>query len=574
MDSCRWELELTHQLKLRILYSTLIGLGLLAILSLPLGFDQHHSGLMLSTLNEFDEAMTSDKEYPFNQYGPGWILVFHIALILAPANYLFLAVKGIGFFLILLSLVATYTLARSFLDRFGSLVAVGFVLLTYPFFSGFLPWPSLVVMPIIPYITSVFVKFTLADIGNPPPSKVEFFCVGFLLGITLLTRAQIGIALILAIFLLFISFGWTRARISIYLTVVGFVFNLCLIMGFLFFKGWLVSALYDQFVLGFMYVIGDKSTFPIPIGTIILVTTLLFAYASTQLKARFSRVQNLLIKTFSPLVSALIVLFVTILVINSVRVFNRLWIALVIATLIICFVKCFRGMHNVGDLFRNPLSVLTLFSAVALLQIWPLFDQMHTWWAITPISVLVILILKGSIFNRELPKTLVSAFIISIILITSNHALTVYRTFTSSSEIPIQGLALNYSFNANVEELVLINNYFNANIPQNSSVLNLCSNANAFFDANVFNSASRNIVFWSPMKDNRDLIQDIENSTPTYIIACDFTPFSSQLYNYDTLQDQMTKSVFKKSEIKSVLSLSDSRKVSILVRNESNADDL
>jgi len=546
-------------------YLVLVLSGVLTLLSLPLGFDQHHSGLILATLNEFTAALASGKEYPFNQYGPGWILIFHTALILAPANYFFLAVKLVGLFFVFLSLIATYHLARYFLDRFWSLISIGFILITYPFFTGFLPWPSLVVMPIVPYIAAVFVRFTLSKISDRQPSKIDFFCVGFLLGITLFTRAQIGIALVLAIFLIFLFHGLRNTTIPIICTSIGFVINLVIVFGFLYYKGWLASSLYDEFVLGFMYVIGDKSTFPFPIGTLILVLVILSTYSYFEYKVKFARIHKAVDKHLSPTVISSALLIFTLIIVSSPRLFNRFWIALVIATFLIFFFTVVQGSWFRRNPLRNPLDVLVLFSAVALLQIWPLFDQMHTWWALTPISVLLSLLLKEKFFSHKLPRRITSAILISIFLILSNHALAVYRTFSISSEIPIRGLALNYTFDTNVEEMKLIDDFLTTNIPRSSSVLNLCSNGNAFFVPSFFNSASRNVIFWSTMKDNRDLIKDIKTSRPTHIISCDFTPFSSQIYNYDSLQNELVESIFAQSEIRSVLSLSSSRQITILI---------
>jgi hypothetical protein len=213
----------------RTAQSTLIVLSLLTVVSLPLGFDQHHSGLILSSLNEFNQAMNSAKDYPFNQYGPAWILIFHFAIFLVPASYYFLAAKLFGLLLVFASLAATYKLAGYFLDRFWRLISIGFILITYPFFTGFLPWPSLVVMPIIPIVTLVLVRFVLSGNDSIPPSKIEFLSLGFLLGITILTRAQIGAALIFATLAVLLFQGWGKAKSSIYMTLAGFGLNLSII---------------------------------------------------------------------------------------------------------------------------------------------------------------------------------------------------------------------------------------------------------------------------------------------------------------------------------------------------------
>lgn len=558
---------------LRAACSILIVLGLLTVFSLPLGFDQHHSGLILSSLNEFNRAMYSAKEYPFNQYGPAWLLIFHFAIFFAPTSYYFLAAKFVGLLFVFASFVATYKLAGYFLDRYWRLVTIGFMLITYPFFTGFLPWPSLVVMPIIPFATLVLVRFVLSKTGSMTPSKTEFLCLGFLLGVTILTRAQIGAALIVATFAVLLFQGWGKAKSSIYMTLAGFGLNLFIVLGYLHLRGWLTSALYDEFVLGFTYVLGDRSSYPFPAGTLICVTLILLTYTYLRLKTKLGKVSLLIDRVLSPLfLSGFLALF-TLLSIASVRLFNRVWISFVISVLIIFFLKFLSEIRSIGNPFQSPQNVLFLFSGVALLQIWPLFDQMHTWWALTPISILASILLRETIFTRKLDKIVTLVIYVSVFLLISNHTLDVYRTYASSSEIQIQGLSQNYTFEANAIEMKNINDFLAREIPKGSSVLSLCSNGNAFFAPKMFESAARNIVFWSLMKDNPNLIRDIEESRPNYIISCNYTPFSSELYDYYALQSDLIDKILVNSEVKSVLPLSNSRNISIIVSKTLNSDD-
>jgi len=139
-----------------------------------------------------------------------------------------------------------------------------------------------------------------------------------------------------------------------------------------------------------------------------------------------------------------------------------------------------------------------------------------------------------------------------------------------SSEIRIQGLSKNYTFNANANEMKRINNFLLREIPKSSSVLSLCSNGNAFFDPTLFDSAARNIVFWSLMKDNPNLIRDIEESRPTYIISCNYTPFSSELYDYYALQSGLIEKIMENGEVKSMLALSNLRNISIIASKTLN----
>ena len=131
-------------------YLIFLAYGVLILVSFPLGFDQHHSGLILSSLNEYKTASSSGTAYPFNQYGPAWTLIFNSLLFLAPQNYYFLCIKFVGLTFISLTFFAHYKLSRLFLNSEWSILSIGWILFTYPFFDGFLPWPSLIVMPIVP----------------------------------------------------------------------------------------------------------------------------------------------------------------------------------------------------------------------------------------------------------------------------------------------------------------------------------------------------------------------------------------------------------------------------------------
>lgn len=547
----------------RSTYFFLIAYGLLILAALPLGFDQHHSGLILASLNEYGVASASNSAYPFNQYGPAWTLIFHDLLLLAPGKYFFLSIKVLGISLIFISILIQYKLARLFLSREWSLLSISWIVLTYPFFGGFLPWPSLLVMPIIPYISYVLVK--LKTFKGLRFAKGHLGLVGILLGISLFTRAQIGLSLLIATIFFAISSNTRGKKMQVAALLFGFLGSTSFIAGYLLFKGWLMSAFYDEFVLGFKYVSGDKSTFPKPIGTIVLVTFFfLLTVVTRKLRPHFINRHLVFWGTKLRYLFPILVVSMVLIFWNE-RIFNRLWISFLIYIYIRVFLERALSIKRGHSQFTEPLNIVVVFSGIALLQVWPLFDQMHTWWAITPSALLVGLFFQkiGYPSDVTLKKSIVIYPVLLSILII--QILNVGSTYKESSQIDIEGLAGNFSFHSNVKEMQEIQSFFEKNIDPGSHVLNLCANGNLFFVNKLYTSASRNVVFWSTMKDDKDLFFNMLKSKPHYIIACNYTPFTSQLYDFAALQNSIIGKTLGSSRIVSELRLDSSRTIKIII---------
>lgn len=553
----RQTLILRFQYLVLFLYSALI------VVALPLGFDQHHSGLIHTTLLQYKSSLLIDGDYPFNQYGPAWIAIFHFFLVLAPIQLYFFFTKVIGLLCIFISMLITYKLARLFLSKIWAMNCILFMLVTYPFFTGFLPWPSLLVMPIVPYIAYVFVKLASSDTFRY--AEFHYFLAGASIGVATFTRAQIGFMLILVCSFI-LSQHWRQKSIRPLLGVIlglgtsTFAIVLCLLH-----KGWLKAALYDEFVLGFKYVTGDKSTFPFPLGTISLVTLLLaffflVSYSST-LKRIYSSFNSGVFKNFIFISFASLMLSFF----YNERVFNRFWISLILSVFLFFLITKLFPPKNLNRVSTSPLNVLVIFSGVALLQVWPLFDQLHAWWSITPVTVLLFIFLKLKLPKRTVDSVITSTLAVSVLVFLSFQIQSVVNTYRQSSEISINSLNLNFSSQLNVDEMESIQEFFALNIPQGGRVLNLCADGNLFFTPENYSSSARNTVFWSTMKDNADLFQNILASKPQYLVKCNFTPFTSQQYDFEKLQENITRQLFKESVVLSELRLNNSKSIQIVI---------
>ena len=563
MEANRIELGMSQKLILRFQYLLLFLYLALIITALPLGFDQHHSGLIHASLLEYKSALLIGGDYPFNQYGPAWIAVFHLFLVLAPIQMYFLFTKVIGLFCIFLSMFITYKLARIFLGKIWAINCILFMLITYPFFTGFLPWPSLLVMPIVPYVA--YVLITLISTKNFRYAGFHYFLAGASIGVALLTRAQIGFMLIFFCSLI-LTQHWRQKSIRPLIGVIlGLGTSISAIVLYLLNKGWLKSAVYDEFVLGFKYVSGDKSTFPFPLGTIFLVSFLLASFSLISYSPSFKRIYLSLIdsrlKNFILIPLAVLILIIF----QNERLFNRFWISFILSIFLFFLITRLFSIENIAGMLTDPLNVLVIFSGVALLQVWPLFDQMHTWWSITPVTVIVAIFLKSKVHKGNVDSVMASTLAVSVLVFLSFQGQTVVDTYRQSSEISVSSLKFNFSFRSNVEELESIQEFFAMNIPRGSLVLNLCADGNLFFAPENYSSSARNTVFWSTMKDNKDLYQNILASKPQYLVKCNFTPFSSQQYDFEELQKNITRQLFKKNVILNELILSNSKSIQILI---------
>lgn len=547
-----------------ILFGILSIYCILIIISLPLGFDQHHSGLILASLNEFKFAAANGVAYPFNQYGPAWIIIFHYLLLFAPDTYFFLSVKVIGMSFVFLSLITQYKLARMFLNKLWSLLSIAWILLTYPFFTGFLPWPSLIIMPVVPYIAYVLIRFTAYK--ETRYAFFHLFLVGILISVSILTRAQVGITLLI-VTVFFISFskqgGKTKSFASLW---SGILLSASLTASFLVSKGWLRSAVYDEFILGFKYVMGDKSTFPVPLGTIFLVCFFfVLTFTFRFIRNNSSAFQQIKISRMQSYTMS-VLFFVTIILVWNEKRFNRIWISFTIFVFLLMLIRCLATLSLPDIFISNPINILVVFSGVALLQVWPLFDQMHTWWAITPFSTLIVLLFRDSLAPFDSNRLRCLIIYPSLFAVLVLQTVSVYSSYRDSSELKIPGLLGNFSSKSNVSEMNDIQNFFENSIPNKSKILNLCANGNILFAGGKYNSVSRNVVFWSTMKDDEDLFNNILLSKPDFIVTCNFTPFTSQQYDFVQLQQLIINRTMGLSRVAFELNLDQSRRIQILIK--------
>ena len=491
------------------------------------GFDPHHDGLMIASVTNLE---INDSPSPFNQYGPAWFLLLKVITNFASNDFFFLTLRIVTLVFYLLATIATFVFARKFLSFRNSLNVIVLLLGIQPFVTDFnsdmIPWPSALAMFLVP-----LVGVALADAvpGRETQARpINAITAGASVLILVLTRVQIGIALaILTIILLALYKRWG------YLIgfASGFV-SLGFISIYYFIQiGWLENIIDDVFGFGSTYAFGSRATYPKPIWTIITTALVIVVYLAAPrfIGVRFGRRLSLL-----SLGAGLCIFFLSVYVLSArgltmVQMLTvasrRLWISIILAAAILVVFIWLSRLLSSKRLPDFNFSLLVLTSVVAQLQVWPLFDQMHAWWSSTPAIILVVLLICTNSFSRTLKKhyrrgigliVICSAFFVSAVTFyaTINHIRVPLRVtgFSGILIAPNEG-----------REIEGANNFLEQKILPQDSVLNLCTNANVFFNpSRVPVSASRFFVLWSPMLDFDKARKDILQSQPTKIVTCSF----------------------------------------------------
>lgn len=494
---------------------------------LRFGFDTHHDGLIIASITNLE---INDSPSPFNQYGPAWFLLLKVITNFASNDFFFITLRVVTLVFYILAAISTFLFARKFLSLRNSLNVIVLLLAIQPFVTDFnsdmIPWPSALAMFLVPLVGVALADEVQGQKNQTHPIKAIF--AGALVLILVLTRVQIGIALaILTIILLALYGRWGY--------LIGFVSGfVCLgfVSIYYFIQiDWFENIIDDVFGFGSTYAFGSRATYPKPIWTFITTALLIVMYlvAPRLIGVRFGRRLLLVFLGVGLCVFSLSVYVLSARGLTMVQMLTvasrRLWISMILAASISAVFIWLSRLLSSKKLPEFNFSLLVLTSGVAQLQVWPLFDQMHAWWSSTPAIILVVLLVCSNSFTQALKKhyrrgiglvVLCSVFLVSAITFyaTINHVRVPLRVtgFSGILIAPNEG-----------REIEGAHNFLEQKILPQDSVLNLCTNANVFFNpSRVPVSASRFFVLWSPMLDFEKARRDILQSQPTKIVTCSF----------------------------------------------------
>jgi hypothetical protein len=406
-----------------------------------------------------------------------------------------------------------------------------------------IPWPSAFSMFLIPFIGYLLLSAKpqkAATVVNP-----RLLLAGAAVFLVVLTRVQIGVVLTLGCFLLFLAYSRIRDLVAF---LVGYILLATISFSY-FIKVGIFSNIFDDVIrFGSTYAFGDRTTYPKPIWTFVLCALFIAAYF-VFLGTPVIKPNRIVKSAFFALAVSLVVLasfylskrnlsFVQILTVG----FRRVWISVLLATFFIAIFTFIFNYIKDKKLPEYKYSLLIGFSLVAELQIWPLFDQMHAWWGATPIVVLAVFYFtthKQIVLQDFASKArLEYVAIFGIVLI----SLTTFTSSLSHSRVPLNlsGFSGVLIDSNEGKELEGTNSFLNNQISKSDRVLNLCTNANVFFESiGRPSSASRIFVFWSPLFDIEANRRDILSSMPTKVVTCSLVTNPLFYPEYLSLQDNI-----------------------------------
>jgi hypothetical protein len=505
--------------------------------TLFINFDSHHDGLILTTVKLTKNAIIQNGSYPFNQYGPFWAMPYVWIANIVPDDFLFLAIRFLTLVFYFISALLLWKISRTFLNNKNTNIVIILFLCSQPFNtdlgSGLVPWPSALSMMLALMVTFLMLK--IIDLNNKNRGEnISIYFVGLIIPLILTTRFQVGVLITASVFYIIITAQLSKKIIYL---LGGLVTTSACLTLFLINLGWFQDSLFDLFTYGSTYLSGDKSTYPLPIytilGTIIFIALILIGpKVLNSLILLKSSTKILLLSACLAFMASVFILLMTsrnISVLNTgIYSIRRFWItfslaSLIIATIFVLFSRKFHLLNNTVNSAPLRYKALTLFAISMQSQIFPLFDQMHFWWGSPLVFILVIIIILDrfgsfySKFSSLFPVKATLFFILILSVFVPFTAMTTKEKFRFPPEVA-KYLYVDKPNSIYQEEL---QNFFNTNIKSRSRVLNLCEDTDIFFQDKKFIPASRFFVYWGKPMSSLTLIENsFITSKPDVIVTC------------------------------------------------------
>jgi len=525
--------------------------AILAFLWVPLvtfDFDSHHDGLIMMNVKLLRDAISNSGEWPFNQYGSFWVFPQAFFSMLFPEGFLLLSIRIFTVICYWITGYLIWCLGSKFVSRKGAFLAVVLFFGSQPFIGRFAsdltPWPSAVLMPVI-VGEAIILNFVIVETRCVNfREKLALFVAGLIAPIVVLTRAQVGIVLLLSLFFfIFLSKG----LLGTFWGALGFLFSSTLFLLYLNSNGWLGQSLYDEFVFGSVYLKHPEvSHLPTPIFTsigTIFVLILLSVGPRTILRLR----QVLGIKVLISILGLFFLLITTGLLLvlrertlnplSSFTVFSRrLWMSIFLGAIVyeaikqvrIIFLEKKESRKNIVQRKRNALLAISIAGQI---QLWPFFDQQHFWWGAVPgvVIVTMVYIEKINFLNFPLLKNQRFQSVVLTFCVIASAIQWVPQVTAARSSYPLSftsGIRINPD--ASTTD-VAVQSFLKRNLLPDTRILNLCQNPDPFYTKNYLISASRIFVYWPQMQFADKYMESFRESKPEAIVTCSLNEFNPDI---------------------------------------------
>ena len=492
-----------------------------------IGFFSHHDGLMVTTVMQVRQALDEHHQWPFNQYGPSWALFFGTILSHVSASYLLVSMRLFVFAGYIVTAIFTFRTARLFGGLNFSLFSIILLTANQPFVFDLLPWPSAVVMPVVSIFAFLIVSTVDSEKFNLTDTNRKLFLSGTLVPLVIMSRIQVGFLLLAVGIYAVIAFQKRRQLVSF---LSGFAISSAITTGFLAEKGWLIDAIRDQVIFGSSYLHSENNPFPkFTIASVLFILILIILARKSQIRHIGLRIPRQRLMIYSLLllfICVFLVLFVHIEFMHLQTLITRkVWVSVPLACIAYLSLKAVSVERQNNTRMRiafrdNRKTVLLLLSMASCSQIFPLFDQMHSWWAYTPSVILISLVLKELAENFE--KSVVRKLQYSMVALVTILA-AVNITVQFQNNFPLKAtkqFSLTFTSQEQAAEMSKLQDFFSKSLPNGSRVLNLCENTDVFFNDQFTFTASRVFLYWPAMEKSEYLVEDIKKSRPDYVVVC------------------------------------------------------
>ena len=212
-------------------------------------------------------------------------------------------------------------------------------------------------------------------------------------------------------------------------------------------------------------------------------------------------------------------------------VVHRLWISLLLGGIIyFSFVQAKKSYlaWQKGEFFNKDLQKMNLLSLLSLtsqIQIFSLFDQMHSWWGSTPGVVILLLLFKdkyqladkSGYQEKHVAKI---SFISFLLLSLIPFSIQTWNLEKLSTTPFFRGVYVSQNTSRDISTL---QNIFKKNINRGTKVLNLCPDPDVFLNPYLARSEPGVFIFWSEFFSSKYLRETFQESQPQIIISC-FSP--------------------------------------------------
>lgn len=394
-------------------------------------------------------------------------------------------------------------------------------------------WPSVSAMLYLSSFLLAAVSYlsNRNSLGNL--KRIAFF-MGAVIPLIILSRVQVGSFLLLVFSIFVFKFGLSKTRRYF---SFGSISSSILIVYFLAKNQWLKPALMDTFIYSLNYLTNDE-TRVVPFFTLVgsaIVFVACFAFLSDSFPIKPAQILIFTIASGLIVLLALCVKTVLSEGPDSISFYTILLRRLFVSTLIGTFLYWFVLQARVVIKERNSFSrsqdlrmlALVLVSSASLLQLVPLFDSTHAWWASPPLVILLALLISRVIkkylivVRTELVVSVLSLVTISLLLF-SVLSFNFEEKRLVGFDSPFASNAM--SFDAEVSEQKQLSKMIFSKASAGSKFLNLCINANVFLTRNDYQSASRFYISWPNMRGYPEFVEATRASQPDFILTCSDLP--------------------------------------------------